>query len=60
MNGYIAFFNGKQYEVHAETSFQAQEKAIAYFKPAKSKRHLVYVHLAEKDGEQVTHSTASI
>lgn len=55
MNGYIAFYNGKTVEVYAETSYDAQKKAIQHFKPPKSARHRVHVHLAEKNGEQVTH-----
>lgn len=53
MNTYIALFNGRQIEVSAVTSYAAQLKAIETFKPAKSKRHLVTVHLAEKDGAEV-------
>lgn len=56
MNGYIAFFGENRIEVHADTSYAAQQKAIAHFRPAKSKRHLVTVHLAEQNGEQVTHT----
>jgi hypothetical protein len=59
-NGYMAFFNGKKAEVYADSSLQAQERAIAYFKPAKSKRHMVFVMIAESNGQQVTHSTTSI
>lgn len=58
-NGYIAFFNGKKAEVYADSSYQAQQRAVAHFKPAKSKRHLVFVMIAESNG-QVTHSTTSI
>lgn len=59
MNGYIAFYNGKQIEVYANTSYEAQEKAILQFKPPKSKKHMVDVHLAEKDGNQVTTTIAN-
>lgn len=52
-NGYVAFFNGKQADVYADTSFQATERAKAFFKPAKSKAHMVHVVLAEREGEQV-------
>lgn len=47
MNGYVAFFGSKRIEVHAETSAAAYTEAVAQFKPAKSKRHLVSVTLAE-------------
>jgi hypothetical protein len=53
MNGYIAFYRGKKMEVHAETSYKAQQLAAAAFKAKKSWE--VTVMLAEKDGEQVTH-----
>lgn len=58
MNGYIAFYNGKQIELHADTLFAAKTKAVAAFKVSAKKAHMVSVVLAEKDGETVTHSTA--
>jgi hypothetical protein len=54
MNGYIAFYRGKQIEVHAATSYEAQQKAAATFKARKS--YEVTVVLAERDGQQVTHN----
>ena len=56
LNGYVCFFAGKRFECYAETTGNAQQKAIEHFKPAKSKRHLVSVVLAEKNGDQVTHA----
>ena len=53
MNGYVAFYKGKRLDVHAETSYEAREKAAALFKARQS--YKVTVILAEKDGEQVTH-----
>ena len=58
MNGYKAFFKGKTCEVYAATSYEAQQKAAAIFKARKS--YDVTVILCEKNGEQVTHNTASI
>ena len=58
MNGYIAFYHGKQIEVHAETSYKAQQTAVSIFKAKKA--YEVTVMLAEKDGKQVTHSTAGL
>lgn len=55
MNGYIAFYRGKQIEVYAATSYEAQQKAAAMFKARKS--YEVTVMLAEKDDKQVTHHT---
>lgn len=55
MNGYKAFYNGKEIEVQASSSYAAQQAAIAQFNPPKSKRHMVHVALCEKAGEQITH-----
>ena len=56
MNGYKAFYNGQETEVHADSSYGASLKAIEHFKPPKSKAHMVSVCLCEKDNEQVTHT----
>jgi hypothetical protein len=58
MNGYKCFYKGKTIEVEANTSFDAQKIAAAKFKAKKS--YDVTVVLCEKNGKQVTHSTASI
>jgi hypothetical protein len=52
--GYIALFGSKRHELYAASSYAAQLAAIEFFKPSKSKRHLVSVHLAEVGGETVT------
>jgi hypothetical protein len=52
--GYIALYRGQRYELHADSAYQAQAAAIEHFKPPKSKRHLITVHLAEKDGQTGT------
>jgi hypothetical protein len=54
MNGYIAFYKGKRIEVYANTSYEAQVKAAAELKAKKS--YEVTVVLAERNGEQVTHT----
>ena len=56
MNGYIAFYRGKQIEVHANTSYEAQQRAAAMFKVKPNKAYEVTVVLAERDGQQVTHN----
>jgi hypothetical protein len=56
MNKYIGFYNRKQVEVEADTSYQAQQKAVAAFKAPKSKAHQVYVILAAKDDVPVVHT----
>jgi hypothetical protein len=51
MNGYIALYKGKQIEVFANTSYEAQQKASTQFKAKKS--HEVSVYLCELQGKQV-------
>jgi hypothetical protein len=58
LNGYICFYKSKRTEVYAATSAEAQKKAAAFFKARK--QYEVSVHLAEKAGVQVVHSTASL
>ena len=53
-NGYIAFFNGKKTEVYADTSYEAQKLAAAYFRT--KKRSAVTVVLAEKNNREIVHS----
>lgn len=55
MNGYIGFYESKQHEFHAESSYKAQQLAVAFFHPPKSKAHMVHVHLTEKEGQCVIH-----
>ena len=54
LNGYKAFWHGKVIEVRAGSSYAAQTIAAERFKARKS--YEVTVVLAEKDGEQVTHT----
>lgn len=54
MNGYKAFYKGKSIEIHANTSYEAQQLAAKQFKARKS--YDVTVILCEKSGEQVTHT----
>ncbi len=58
MNTYHAFFHGKQIEVEAETSYDAQKKAVEIFKAKKS--YQVTVVVVAVDGKQVSHNTAEI
>ena len=60
MNGYIAFYNGKQVEVYANTLYEAKQKAIAEFRVKAKQQHNVHVMLAERDGQQVVHSTGGL
>lgn len=56
LHGYLGFYNGRQVEIQAESLLDAKTQAINRFKPPKSKRHMVHVYLAEKDGKEVLHT----
>ena len=56
MNGYEAFYKGKELEVYANSSYEAQKQASAQFKAKKS--YEVQVILCELKGQQVTHNGA--
>ena len=57
-NRYIAFYKGKQVEVRADTSLEAQRLAAHYWRVKKT--YDVTVVLAEKQGKQVVHSTGGL
>ena len=60
MNGYICFWKGLQVEVHADTSFKAQQAAVPMLQAKAGRRKVkgcdINVVLAEKAGEQVVHT----
>ena len=60
MNGYKCFWNGKEADVYAVSSFDAQAKATAEFQKVagrkKVKGYDITVVLCEVNGEQYTHS----
>ena len=58
MNGYIAYYKGKQLEVCAESSYLAQQEAARRFKARRN--YEVTVVLAEKDGAQVVHAPEAV
>jgi hypothetical protein len=58
LNGYVCFYRSRRTEVYAATSYEAQQKAAAFFKAKKS--YDVTVVLAEKGGAPVIHSTAGL
>lgn len=60
MNKYIAFYKNKQIEVSANSSYEAQKEAAAQLAVHPSKRYMITVMLAEKDGQEVVHSTSRI
>lgn len=60
MYGYKAFYNGKTWDIHADSLYAAKQAAIKVICPPRSKEHMVSVVLCEKDGKDVEVSTASI
>ena len=60
MNGYVAYYGNERAEVHADTTLRARDKAIAIFQKSNPRQRIkpfeVSVILAEKGGEQVTHT----
>lgn len=63
MNGYKCFWNGKELDIYADTTYQAQQLATPEFQKIagrkKVKEYQVTVMLCELNGEQYTHSTSS-
>lgn len=55
-NGYIAVYKGRQITIRADSLYQAKLEAVERLKVPKSKQNMVSVVLAEKGGEQVTHT----
>jgi hypothetical protein len=55
MNGYVGGFNGQQVEVKADSLYAAKQKVVEHFKPSKKNMGLVWVVLAEMNGEPVVH-----
>lgn len=55
MYGYICFFGNKSVEVFADTSYQAQKKAVEIFKVSQKHAYKISVNLAEKNENQIIH-----
>lgn len=55
-NVYMAFYNSHRVEIRAESLYAAKQKAIAEFRPPRSRQHLVAVMLAETAGKPVIQS----
>lgn len=60
MNGYKAFFNGKEKDIYAASLYDAKLAALEYFKPRKKQAHMVSVVLCEIEGEEVSHDPSSL
>lgn len=56
-SGYVFFYNGKRIELYANSLADAKDKAVAHFKPSKTKRHMVHGMIAEdKEGKPIVHA----
>ncbi len=60
MYGYKAFYNGKTWDIHADSLYAAKQAAIKIICPPRSKEHMVSVVLCEAEGKPVEVSTAAI
>ena len=58
--GYICLYGARRWEVYADGSYDAQQKALSHFRPPRSKRHLVSVHLAETDALALEEAEPSV
>jgi len=54
MNTYHAFYNGKEIELKADSSYQAQQKAAITFK-AKKSYQVTVVLVALEDNKEIVH-----
>lgn len=54
MNGYKAFYKGKELDVYATSSYEAQKLAAIQFKAKKT--YEITIVLCEKSGTQVSHN----
>ncbi len=57
LNGYIAMYDSKEHKTYASTLYEAKCNAVEFFKPPKSKQHMVHVHLCEHENSEVKQST---
>ena len=60
MNTYIAFFNGRELKVQADSMYAAVLTARKELEVSKSKQGLLAVVLGSKGGEATVHSGASL
>lgn len=60
MNKYKCFYNGKTWDITADSLYAAKQAAIKVICPPRSKEHMISVVLCEKAGEPVEVSTASL
>lgn len=58
MNGYKAFYKGKELDIYANSSYEAQKLAAIQFKAKKT--YEITIVLCEKSGAQIIHNAASL
>ena len=46
---YVFFYNGQRWECHAESTFEARQKAASHLKVTLRRQHLISVMLADVD-----------
>jgi hypothetical protein len=60
VNGYVCYYKGERYEVHADTPLQAQEAVRVIVQKKYPRRKVkgwdINTMLAELNGQQVTHT----
>jgi hypothetical protein len=60
MYGYKCFYNGKSWDVKADSLWAAKRAAIKLICPPRSKQHMVSVVLCEDNSKQVETSTNAL
>ena len=53
-NGYIAFYKGNRYEIHADTLVAARDLLAQQLRIKPNQRRHINIVLAEKNGQPVT------
>lgn len=56
VNGYKAFYKGKELELYSDTLYHAQLKAAEHFNVKRAKSYLVHTVLCELEGQTVVHT----
>ena len=55
---YLCFYDFKEHLVKAASSYEAQQIAVKYFKPPKSKSHMVHVYLVKEKTNDIQHESS--
>ena len=60
MNGYRAYYNGKVWDIHADSLYAAKQAAIKIICPPRSKEHMIAIVLCETESGPVLIDPASL